>query len=92
LLLSSITETRYSISDHLLSFRAPLADGRSPLLRTPLSRSDTAARIMSRTFWYAGCPRSDSANAVGRDVAWEMGCDDANQIARILTARSTRTR
>jgi hypothetical protein len=39
---SWITESRYCISDHLLWFGAPRAGGRSPLLRTPLPRSDTA--------------------------------------------------
>ena len=43
--LSSITETRYCISDHLLWFGAPLVFVGSPLLRTPLPRSDTASRI-----------------------------------------------
>jgi hypothetical protein len=32
--------------------------GLSPRLRTPQPRSDTASRISSRTFWYAGCKRS----------------------------------
>ena len=49
-LLSSITETRYCISDHLLWFGAPLVGGRSPLLRTPLPRSDTASRISFKDF------------------------------------------
>src|SRR5829696_5426774 len=48
--VSSITETRYCISDHLLWFGAPLVGGRSPLLRTPLPRSDTASRISFKTF------------------------------------------
>jgi hypothetical protein len=47
--VSSITETRYCISDHLLWFGAPLV-GLSPLLRTPLPRSDTASRISSEDF------------------------------------------
>jgi hypothetical protein len=51
---SSITETRNCISDHLLCFGAPLAGGRSPLLRTALTRSDTASGLLSSTFWYAG--------------------------------------
>src|SRR5713226_7737160 len=42
--VSSITETRYRISDHLLWSGAPLVGGRSPLLRTRLPRSDTAGR------------------------------------------------
>src|SRR4029077_18710053 len=45
LVLSLITETRYCISDHLLWFGAPLLGSLSPLLRTPLPRSDTASRI-----------------------------------------------
>src|SRR5215475_1693125 len=61
LLLSSITETRYCISDHLLWFAVPLVGGRSPLLRTPLPRSDTGSRISFETFWYGGCERSDSS-------------------------------
>ena len=36
-------------------FGAPLLGGRSPLLRTPLPRSDTASRMSFKTFWYAGC-------------------------------------
>jgi hypothetical protein len=48
--VSSITETRYCISDHLLWFGAPLAGGRSPLLRTPLPRSDTASRMSFKDF------------------------------------------
>src|SRR5262249_55316712 len=48
--LSSITETRYCISDHLLRFGAPLVGGRSPLLRTPLPRSDTASQISFKDF------------------------------------------
>src|SRR5262245_66682238 len=44
-LLSWITETRYCISDQLLWSGPPLVGGRSPLPRTPLPRSDTAARI-----------------------------------------------
>jgi len=56
---SSIIETRYCISAHLLCVGAPLVGGRSPLLRRPLPRSDTAARISSSTFWYtAGDRRS----------------------------------
>src|SRR6185295_17939919 len=47
LVLSLITETRYCISDHLLWFGAPLVGSLSPLLRTPLPRSDTASRISS---------------------------------------------
>src|SRR5580704_9591001 len=46
----SITETRYCISDHLLCFGAPLAGGRSPLLRTALPRSDTASRTSFKDF------------------------------------------
>src|ERR1022692_883792 len=46
--VSSITETRYCISDHLLWFGAPLVGGLSPLLRTPPPRSDTASRIFFR--------------------------------------------
>src|SRR5438034_8264532 len=42
------------------SLGAPLVGDRSPLLRTPLPRSDTAPRIYFKTFWYAGCERSDS--------------------------------
>ena len=61
--MSSITETRYCISDHLLWSGAPLAGGRSPLLRTPLPRSDTAPGFLSSTFWPAGHQRSDSATA-----------------------------
>src|SRR5437773_631301 len=38
---STITETRYCISDHPCSPGAPLVGGLSPLLRTPLPRSDT---------------------------------------------------
>jgi hypothetical protein len=49
--VSSITETRYCNSDHLLRFGVPLAGGRSPLLRTPLARSDTAARVSLRLSW-----------------------------------------
>jgi len=41
-------------------------DGLSPLLRTPLPRSDTASRISFEDFWYAGCKRSDSATVSGR--------------------------
>src|SRR3984893_9540160 len=48
--VSSITETRFCISDHLRCFGAPLAGGRSPLLRTPLPRSDTASRIYFEDF------------------------------------------
>jgi hypothetical protein len=48
--VSVITETRYCIWDHLLWFGAPLAGGRSPLLRTPLPRSDTALRISFEDF------------------------------------------
>src|ERR1700729_1834863 len=48
--VSSITETRYCISDHLLCFGAPLAGGRSPLLRTALPRSDTASRTSFKDF------------------------------------------
>src|SRR5580700_11456065 len=48
--VSSITETRYCISDHLLCSGTPLADGRSPLLRTPPPRSDTAARMSFKNF------------------------------------------
>src|ERR1700731_1675574 len=48
--VSSITETRYCISGHLLWSGAPLAGGRSPLLRTPLPRSDTASRISFKDF------------------------------------------
>src|SRR5260370_16955001 len=66
--VSSITETRYCIWDHLLWFGAPLAGGRSPLLRTPLPRSGTPSRdFLSRTFWYAGCERSDSDGISSRD-------------------------
>src|SRR5260370_7876709 len=43
--VSSITETRYCISHHLLWLWAPVAGGRSHLLRTPPPRSDTASRI-----------------------------------------------
>src|SRR5216683_8237949 len=64
--VSSITETRYCISDHLLWFGAPLVGGLSSLLRTPSPRSDTAPGFLSRTFWYAGCKRSDSATVSGR--------------------------
>src|SRR5215469_10873736 len=39
--VSSITETRYCISGHLLWFGALLVGGLSPVLRTPLPRSDT---------------------------------------------------
>src|SRR5215213_9701521 len=46
--VSSITETRYCISDHLLWFGAPLVGGRSTLLRRPLPRSDTASGCLSR--------------------------------------------
>jgi hypothetical protein len=35
--------------------------GRSPLLRTPLPRSDTAARTSFKDFCCAGCERSDSS-------------------------------
>ena len=52
--VSSITETRYCITDHLLWFGAPLAGGRSPLLRTPSPRSDTASRMSFKIFWCAG--------------------------------------
>src|SRR5512144_1797433 len=37
--VSSITETRYCISDHLLWFGAPVG-GRSPLLQTPRALTD----------------------------------------------------
>src|SRR5580692_6071533 len=47
---SSITEIRYCIFDHLLCFGAPLAGGRSPLLRTALTRSDTASRNSFKDF------------------------------------------
>src|SRR5215469_13760094 len=53
--VSSITETRYCISDHLLWFGVSLMGGLSPLLRTPLPRSDTASRMSFKTFWCAGC-------------------------------------
>src|ERR1039457_4373885 len=46
--VSSITATRYCISDHLLRSGAPLVGGRSHLLRTPPPRSDTASRIFFR--------------------------------------------
>src|SRR5262245_45750005 len=42
--LSSITETRYCIADRLLRFRVPLVGSLSPLLRTPLLRSDRSAQ------------------------------------------------
>jgi hypothetical protein len=46
-----ITETRYCIVDHLLwSGGAPRGRPRSPLLRTPLPRSDTTSRISFGTF------------------------------------------
>src|ERR1022692_1813880 len=48
--VSSITETRYCISDHLLWFGALLVGGRSHLLRTPPPRSDTASRISFKDF------------------------------------------
>src|SRR5580692_7453668 len=47
---SSITEIRYCIFGHLLCFGAPLAGGRSPLLRTALTRSDTASRNSFQDF------------------------------------------
>src|SRR5215212_5317343 len=47
--VSSITETRYCMLDHLLSFGAPLVGGRSPLLRRLLSRSDTACGMSFKT-------------------------------------------
>src|ERR1700733_10738388 len=47
---SWITETRYCIWDHLLCSGALLVGSRSPLLRTPASRSDTAARISFNDF------------------------------------------
>src|SRR5580692_13001579 len=47
---SSITEIRYCIFGHLLCFGAPLAGGRSPLLRTALTRSDTASRNSFKDF------------------------------------------
>src|SRR5215813_11186286 len=59
--VSSITETRYCISDHLLWYGVPLVGGLSPLLRTHLPRSDTASRTSFKIFWYAGCERSDSS-------------------------------
>src|SRR6266487_1711299 len=48
------------------SLGAPLVGGRSPLLRTPLSRSDTAPGFLSGTFWYAGGERSGSEAVSGR--------------------------
>src|SRR5450755_3295240 len=48
--VSSITETRYCISDHLPWFGAPLVGGRSYLLRTTPPRSDTASRISFEDF------------------------------------------
>src|SRR5690349_15477687 len=48
--VSSITETRYCISGSSPVTGAPLAGGRSLLLRTPLPRSDTASRFLSTTF------------------------------------------
>src|ERR1700683_5674077 len=73
--VSSITETRYCISDHLLWFGALLMGGPSHLLRTPPPRSDTASRISSRTFGYAGCERSDSDRMLrgDREVARSDG-------------------
>jgi len=67
-------------------FRAP------PPLRIPLPRADTVARIYVQDFLVRRLSSIRQRNGVGRDVAWEMGCDDANQIARIPTACSTRTR
>jgi hypothetical protein len=48
--VSSITETRYCILDHLLWFGALLVGGCSHLLRTPPPRSDTASRISLKDF------------------------------------------
>src|SRR5262249_13854862 len=50
LLLSSITETKYYTEDHLLRFGTPLVNGLTPLLQTPLPRSDTASRMSFETF------------------------------------------
>src|SRR5215813_11261907 len=64
--VSSITETRYCISDHLLWPGALHAGARSALLRTPLPRSDTASRTSFKDFWQAGRERSDHETVLGR--------------------------
>src|SRR5215204_1597553 len=68
---SSITETRYCISDHLLWSAVPLVGGRSPLLRTPLPRSDTASRRSFKTFWHRGNALPGAQNAVGPVRGWD---------------------
>src|ERR1700689_1224949 len=47
---SPITEIRYCLFGHLPCSGAPLAGGRSPLLRTALTRSDTASRNSFKDF------------------------------------------
>src|SRR6516164_564423 len=81
--LSSITETRYRISGHLLCFGAPLVGSLSPLLRTPPPRSDTASRTSFKTFWYAGCERSDSKPSLGQaDARVSDMCPGRGRFAR----------
>src|ERR1700727_1834255 len=46
----SITEISYCIFDHLLCFGVPVAGGRSPLLRTAPTRSDTTSRTSFKDF------------------------------------------
>src|SRR6266498_5009197 len=54
-------------------FGAPLVGGRSPLLRTPLPRSDTASRILSR------CPSA-------RIIAAILRCPHTGQSTAYLAA------
>jgi hypothetical protein len=59
-------------------------------LRYEYLSPDTVARIYVQDFLVRRLSSIRQRNGVGRDLAWEMGCDDANQIARIPTARSMR--
>src|ERR1700691_469405 len=83
---SSITEIRYCIFDHLLYFGAPLAGGRSPLLRTALTRSDTASRNSFKDF------RSPAtANTAGAHLAGVVRRARATVPVRGITASPATT-
>src|SRR5580698_1782258 len=86
---SAITETRYCITDHLLWSGAPLVGRRSPLLRTPPPRSDTAPRIIFQDFPVRRPERSDRSRLLARrpvadDSAGFQGRDLARREAKLV--------